>query len=57
MSVPITDIDLPALKALAEEQGLLAVVLDGLEELRVKSGELKVSLKEKILLAEWIGEV
>ena len=57
MSVPITDIDLPALKALAEEHGLLAVVLDGLEELRVKSGELKVSLQEKILLAEWIGEV
>ena len=29
MSVPITDIDLPTLKALAEEHGLLAVALEG----------------------------
>ena len=61
MSAPITDIDLPALKALAEEHGLLAVVLDGYEKYRVRgsgNGDAKeVSVPEKILLAQWIGEV
>ena len=32
--------ELGALKALADDQGLSTVVLDGLDELRVKSGEL-----------------
>lgn len=50
-------IDWVEMKALADEHGLSAVVLDGLDELRVKSGELRVSSQEKILLAEWIGEV
>ena len=50
-------IDWSTMKDLAEKQELSAVVLDGLNELRVKSGELRVNLQEKILLAEWIGEV
>lgn len=50
-------VDLAAVKALAAKQGLSAVVLDGIDKLRVKSGELRVNLQEKILLAEWIGEV
>ena len=57
VSIPHTVIDLPAIKALAEKQGLLGVVLDGVEQLSVKSEELRVNLQEKILLAQWIGEV
>lgn len=45
------------LKALAEQHGLSAVVLDGIGLLKVKSEELRVNLPEKILLAQWIGEV
>jgi hypothetical protein len=43
-----------AVKALADEQGLSAVVLDGIEELRAKNLELRVP---QVLLLEWIGEV
>ena len=50
-------VDMAAVKEVASMHGLSAVVLDGLNELRVKSGELRVNLQEKILLAEWIGEV
>lgn len=45
------------LKALAEQHGLSAVVLDGIGLLKVESEELRVNLPEKILLAQWIGEV
>ena len=62
LSVPAADIDLPALKALAEEQGLLAVVLDGYEKYRAHSPGNGISTHSKelgvtILLAQWIGEV
>ena len=57
VSSPSTKVDLAAMKELAAKQGLSAVVLDGIDKLRVKSGELRVNLHEKILLAEWIGEV
>lgn len=49
-------VDLVVVKELAAKHGLSAVVLDGIDKLRVKSGELRVNLQEKILLAEWIGE-
>ena len=50
--------DLAAVKALAAKQGLSAVVLDGLNDVRSKRSDLRCSsLQEKILLAEWIGEV
>ena len=50
--------DLAAVKALAEKQGLSAVVLDGLNDVRSKRSDVRCSsLQEKILLAEWIGEV
>ena len=50
--------DLAAVKALAEKQGLSAVVLDGLNDVRSKRSDVRSnSLQEKILLAEWIGEV
>lgn len=51
-------LDLAAVKALAEKQGLSAVVLDGLNEVRSKRSDVRSNfLQEKILLAEWIGEV
>ena len=50
--------DWNALKALAAKQGLSAVVLDGLNDERSKREDVRCSsLQEKILLAEWIGEV
>lgn len=48
-------IDWPAVRTLANEQGLSAVVLDGIEELR--KGTLGVALPEKRVLTQWIGEV
>lgn len=57
VSSPLSRVDLAEMKELAAKQGLSAVILDGVDELRVKSGELRVNLQEKILLAEWIGEV
>ena len=51
-------VDWKELKDLAKKQGLLAVVLDGLNEVRSKRSDVRCSsLQEKILLAEWIGEV
>lgn len=50
--------DWTALKTLAAKQGLSAVVLDGLNDVRSKREDVRCSsLQEKILLAEWIGEV
>lgn len=64
VSISLTDIDLLSIKALAEKQGLLAVVLDGYEKYRIHSSRdgasihsKEVSITEKILLAQWIGEV
>ena len=45
------DMDWNELKALAEQHGLSAVVLDGIGLLKVESEELRVNLPEKILLA------
>lgn len=51
-------VDLAAVKELAAKHGLSAVVLDGLNEVRSKREDVRSnSLQEKILLAEWIGEV
>lgn len=57
-------VDWEAVKALAERQGLGAVVLDGLEKFRVESSEFRASgkcggieLPEKRFLTQWIGEV
>lgn len=50
--------DLAAVKELAARHGLSAVVLDGLNDVRSKRSDVRCSsLQEKILLAEWIGEV
>lgn len=43
------------IRALAEQQGLSAVVLDGIEELRKL--HYRVTLPDKMLLTQWIGEV
>ena len=54
----LTNVDLVAVKELAAKQGLEAVVLDGLNDVRSKREDIRCgSLQEKILLAEWIGEV
>ena len=47
--------DWPAIEALAKAQGLSAVVLDGIEELRKRSSS--VVLPENRSLKQWIGEV
>ena len=58
VSSPLTKVDLAAMKELAAKQGLSAVVLDGLNDVRSKRSDVRCSsLQEKILLAEWIGEV
>ena len=49
------DIDWDATQALANAQGLRAVVLDGIEELRKQDSAL--SFPEKRFLTQWIGEV
>ena len=67
-SFTLDEVNLAAVKELAEKQGLSAIVLDGLNEVRSKNqrsttvGKVKEeircdSLQEKILLAQWIGEV
>lgn len=52
--LPKDKIDWEALKALANEQGLLAVVLDGLD--RLNADGVVVDMPKKVRL-EWIGEV
>lgn len=44
-----------SIKSLAEAQGLSAIVLDGIEGLRIKA--YNVVLPEKKFLTQWIGEV
>lgn len=51
------DIDLSAVKDLAENHGLLAVLLDGIESYRAIRNCSNNNMQEKILLAQWIGEV
>ena len=46
------EVDWEALQSLAAEQGLLAVVLDGLDKLPVSAYAMPISLKK-----QWIGEV
>ena len=52
-------VDWEAVKALAERQGLLAVFADGIEQLKVKSEELKVDcyLPPKPVMLQIIGQV
>lgn len=47
--------DWQAIQALADQQGLNGVVLDGIEVLR--NGKSNVVLPEKLVLTQWIGEV
>ena len=51
ITVPLTDIDWSAVRALAEQQGLYAVTLDGIEKL-----PSNLRPPQDVLL-EWIGEV
>lgn len=51
VAYPLSDIDWPTVRTLAEQQGLYAVVLDGIEK-------LPITLRPpQVLLLEWIGEV
>lgn len=51
-------LNLSAIKTLAEKQGLLAVTLDGISEVRRQRSDVRFdSLQDKILMAQWIGEV
>ena len=54
-SAQLNNADWLAIEALANAQGLSAVVLDGIEELRKTSSD--VELPEKKVLTQWIGEV
>ena len=45
------------LKALAEQHGLLGVVVDGIEEIRRKRLGGRCNLPDKLFLTQWIGEV
>lgn len=54
MALP-DSIDWPAIEALAAQQGLSAIVLDGIEELRKRGTAL--ALPEKKQLTQWIGQV
>ena len=57
-SILSESVDMAAVKELAVKQGLSAVVLDGLNDVRSKREDVRCSsMQEKILLAEWIGEV
>ena len=45
------------MKALAEQHGLSAVVLDGIEEVRSQMSDVGCNLPDKFFLTRWIGEV
>lgn len=49
------EVDWQEIKALATEQGLSAIVLDGLEVLRTRG--ITIAVPEKKFLTQWIGEV
>ncbi|MBR1378988.1 MAG: nucleotidyltransferase family protein [Bacteroidaceae bacterium] len=51
------DIDWVALKALAERQGLTAVVLDGIDRVQEFNGSSVQDSMPQMLRLEWIGEV
>ena len=53
-SFPVS-IDWNEIKELAEQQGLIGVVLDGVETLRLQ--ECSVACPEKRVMVQWIGEV
>lgn len=51
-------IDWPAIQALARKQGLLAIVLDGIDKLRrAEDVECSFNILPRELLTFWIGEV
>lgn len=56
MKIP-NDIDWKEIKALAERQGLSAIVLDGIEEVRSQMSDVRCNLPDKFFLTQWIGEV
>ena len=51
------DINWVQLKALADEQGLSAVILDGIDEVRNSEPDVRFELPPQEFLLEWIGEV
>ncbi len=51
-----TTVDWEAVKALADKQGLAALVLDGLERLQVQGFKVQYSMP-KLVRLQWIGEV
>ncbi len=53
--VETQSVDWLSIRALAEQQGLSAIVLDGIEALRKQ--DQAVALPEKEVLTQWIGEV
>lgn len=51
-------IDWPAIQALARKQGLLAVLLDGIDKMRNTGGGVdSISFPQRDFLTRWIGEV
>lgn len=56
-AMPAEGTDWPRLKALADKQGLGAVVLDGLEVVRRNDEAGGRELPDRALLAQWIGDV
>ena len=55
--VEFSQLDWSEIKMIAERQGLSAVVLDGIEELKRRKLVDKCELPPKPLLLEWVGEV
>lgn len=56
LNVPLSDIYWPAVRTLAEQQGLYAVILDGIERLKDSKAQDVQGPPQETLL-EWIGEV
>lgn len=54
VSLP-AEVDWPAVKVLAEQQGLIAIVLDGLDVVRQQGVALE--MPEKRFMKQWVGEV
>ena len=55
VSAHLANVDWSAVQDLASKQGLSAIVLDGIEELKKCSSNVKPP--EKMMLTKWIGEV
>lgn len=56
-NVIIESVDWKEILVLAEQQGLSAVVLDGIDKIRCKGLDVRCELPDKLFLTQWIGEV